>query len=266
MTQAVCTRVDLDKCVTDGRYQRQLDERRVEKIVRNFDPKILGTLEVSERADGTFAVIDGQHRFAALKAKGRKQAPALVHKNLDAQQEADLFARLNMTRKPLSAVQRFKAQLFSGDERATDISRIVTDAGFRIIEGGASIGDITAVAALERSYKAYGADTLATAMKNISDLWYGEESSVTANMISGFTQFLSMYGDRYDERHAEKLRRVPSQMIVRRAQEKVLGGSQYSTATAVAEELRRVTGLRGTSGRRDTAVVSKATSESMAIV
>lgn len=266
MTQAVCTRVSIDKLVTDDRYQRPQDERRIGKIVREFDSKILGTIEVSERADGTFAIIDGQHRFEALKRLDRKTAPALVHKGLSATEEADLFARLNMTRKPLTACQRFKAQLFAGDQQTVEISEIVTKNGFRVLEGGEGLGDISAVIALERAYKSHGAENLDATLKNLADLWFGEVAGTTANMISGFSIFLSLYGERYDEQHAERLRRMPSMTIVRRAQEKVHGGTNSGTATAVAEELRRITGLRGTAGRKDKAVLSKAASEAAATI
>jgi hypothetical protein len=103
----------LDKLVCDSRYQRGIEEKRVTRIIDNFDAKLLGTLELSKRKNGTFAVIDGQHRFEALKALGRKTCPALVHSDLSVQQEADLFARQNMGRKQLTPVQRFRAQASS---------------------------------------------------------------------------------------------------------------------------------------------------------
>ena len=43
-------------------YQRTLQQHKVDKIVKEFDSSKLGVLMVSERPDGRYAVIDGQHR------------------------------------------------------------------------------------------------------------------------------------------------------------------------------------------------------------
>lgn len=51
-------------------YQRTLNPQKVKRIVREFDPSKLGVLMISERPDGRYAVIDGQHRMTALREMG----------------------------------------------------------------------------------------------------------------------------------------------------------------------------------------------------
>ncbi len=46
--------------------QRDLNQARVDKLVAEFDPEQLGTPVVNHRGE-CFYVIDGQHRFEALK-------------------------------------------------------------------------------------------------------------------------------------------------------------------------------------------------------
>lgn len=58
--------VPLERIVTE-QYQRILNMKNVAGIVKNFDPAKLGVLVVSRRGDGTYAVLDGQHRLAALR-------------------------------------------------------------------------------------------------------------------------------------------------------------------------------------------------------
>lgn len=56
---------------SDPAYQRDVDERRVTKMAGEFDPRLLGVLEVSARDDSRFAILDGQHRHAlALRVQG----------------------------------------------------------------------------------------------------------------------------------------------------------------------------------------------------
>ena len=61
--------VPLERIVTE-QYQRILNMKNVAGIVKNFDPAKLGVLVVSHRTDGTYAVLDGQHRLTALRRLG----------------------------------------------------------------------------------------------------------------------------------------------------------------------------------------------------
>lgn len=248
---ATCTRVNLDKLVVDGRYQRPVEEKRVAKIVGEFDPKLLGTLELSERKNGTFAIIDGQHRFEALKKVGRKTVPALVHRGLDSKAEADLFARTNMGRKPLSPIQRFRAQVFAGDPRAVAISKLVTEAGFKVDynESATELGAIRSVVALEKAYSHHGEEHVRFLLETIRDLWFGERSATDNLILRGMSQFLALYGENFEERHAERLRKRSALSIIRRAQEATLTGSRTSIVALIADDLRKLSGLRGTKAK-----------------
>lgn len=245
---AVCTRVSIDKLVVDGKYQRPVEEKRVERIVNEFDSKLLGTLELSERKNGTFAVIDGQHRYEALKRVGRKTVPSLVHKNLTVKEEADLFARTNMGRKPLTPVQRFRAQVFAGDPQAVAISKIVTKCGFKVdySETSTELGAIASVVALEQAYRNHGGEHLTQMLETIRDLWFGERYAVSANIIRGMGKFLMMYGENLNQTHLDRLSRTPSQAIVRRAQERSQTGTRESVTALIADDMRRLAGLKGT--------------------
>lgn len=152
-----------------------------------------------------------------------------------------------MGRKALSAVQRFKAQVFAGDPRAIEIQSIITECGFRFVEGSrvGDLGDIKAVAAIERVHNAFGADHLRLTMTAIRDVWYGEKTATDSHMLSGFALFLNQFGDRFDDQHVERLKRVSALTLVRRAQEKTISNSAFSVPAAVCDEIRRATGLRG---------------------
>ncbi|MDY5220460.1 MAG: DUF6551 family protein, partial [Eubacteriales bacterium] len=57
-------------CIVTEEYQRVMNMRNVAGIVKHFDPAKLGVLVVSHRKDGTYAVLDGQHRLTALRKLG----------------------------------------------------------------------------------------------------------------------------------------------------------------------------------------------------
>lgn len=231
--------------VTDERYQRELVPARVRRIVRNFDARQLGALEVSERDDGTIAIFDGQHRLEALKELGIETAPCFVHK-LTAEDEAGLFVRLQMDRKAPSPVERFRAQVFSGDEQAVAVEDIAIEAGFVIWnrERAGQHNAIRAINALERIYKREGAETLRATLTTVADLWAGDERSTDGYLLEGVAEFLRGYANRYGSEERDRLREVAPTVILRRALGSMQGGGSYARH-AIAAELRKIAGVRG---------------------
>ena len=94
--------VPLERIVTE-QYQRILNMKNVAGIVKNFDPAKLGVLVVSHRADGTYAVLDGQHRLAALRRLGYDAANCIVLEGMTIRQEADYFAGRTRTSSPCAS-------------------------------------------------------------------------------------------------------------------------------------------------------------------
>src|SRR5262245_7968887 len=82
--------VPLDRLFIDADYQRPLTSF-VEEVTRDYDPAKVGTLLVSERDDGRYAVFDGQTRMEAMKRNGEPDAPCLVYSGLTEAEEAQLF-------------------------------------------------------------------------------------------------------------------------------------------------------------------------------
>src|SRR4051812_48374674 len=87
----------------DPAYQRDAQAKRVARMAAEFDQRLVGVLEVSKRPDSRFAILDGQHRHAAvLQVQG---ADALlvcqVYEGLTEQDEARLFREINARRKAL---------------------------------------------------------------------------------------------------------------------------------------------------------------------
>lgn len=231
----------VDKLVIDGRYQRQLNEHRVGKMVEGWNPSLLGTLEVSARANGTFAVFDGQHRLSALKALGQPKAPCIVHRGMGAQEEAELFVKLQRDRRPPTPVERFRAQVFAGDPDAIKIADAITLAGFRV---GTNIGDLRAISSVERVASRHGHDVLLRTLVTIRDAWFGDEYALDGTIIGGLASVLDDYSDRWEERHTNRLRTQAPIDIKRNAKSIGLGGNGIAQH-AVAAQIRKAAGLTG---------------------
>lgn len=148
--------VDLKHLVTDA-YQRPLTTF-VDKIEKNFDPALVGTVCLSERTKTKYAVIDGQTRAEGMKRLGMAKVPAIVYTGLTREQEAALFAKFQTERRGMTSSSLFKAKVISGDKTAIAINEIVEDAGFRVDPNvksspGNVNNAIAATAALEFVYK-----------------------------------------------------------------------------------------------------------------
>lgn len=228
----------------DKRYQRPLDERRVKKIAKDFNPRLLGSLEVAERKGGKWAVFDGQHRLAALKVLAEPAAPCRTHTGLSAQEEAELFVALQVERRNINHLDRFNARVFSGDKVARHINRLVEAAGFRIgYQAAGGSRAIRAVSTLERLYEKDGPDGLAGSLDSLH-VWNGDPKVTDGQLLEGVAILRRGYLDRLTDESWAKLAEVAPSVILRRAHGNAAGGGGWS-AQFVAVELRKISGVRG---------------------
>ena len=99
-------------------YQRPVDEKEVNRLIREWDDRLLDPLVVSFR-DGKFNVVDGQHRVAAMrKMNGGKEVmvPCIIYSGLTYEQEADLCYKLDKAKKRLTLAQATNALAESGTD------------------------------------------------------------------------------------------------------------------------------------------------------
>ena len=113
--------------ITDHRAQRQLDMRRVNGMALDFREESFGVPAVSARPDGTYAVIDGQHRFATLREMGRGNTAVTcqVYTGLTLAEEAAMFRQLNDS-KQLTAADVFRIAVTEEDPVAVAANHALT--------------------------------------------------------------------------------------------------------------------------------------------
>ena len=106
----------------DQSYQRSIiSEPRVLSIASNWSWVSFGCLIISERPDKTLWVVDGQHRLvASMRRSDVTELPCLVFKCDSAEEEAKAFYSANCLRGNVSAYDKLRALLVSGDQLAKD--------------------------------------------------------------------------------------------------------------------------------------------------
>lgn len=134
----------------DRAYQRNLDTTRVDHMSDEYDRTLLGVLEVSARANGQYAIIDGQHRWAvARKLCGDEEhLVCQVHTGLTPGEEARLFLEIDSGRRNLTWWDRWRARRGQGDPNVLAIDEVLGRHGLQVNPAPAD-GNIRATKALE---------------------------------------------------------------------------------------------------------------------
>lgn len=113
-------------------YQKSLDIKRVEKIVKKFDINRMRPIDASFR-DGKYYVFDGQHRANAYYLMGYTHIPAIIHRGLSYEDEAYLFARQQDEVGSVTLNHKWNALVEAKDAEAMDIVKQCKEFGFTIL-------------------------------------------------------------------------------------------------------------------------------------
>lgn len=183
--------------------QNPLNQRNVDQIVRDFCFEALGILTVTDELEGgTYHVIDGKHRLAALlKLFGSqpgeiKVSCQIIRGVTDPQRAAEIWLKMDNRSKP-TAIQRFKLCLTAEEPEALVIERVITSLGYRIASDK-STGAFAAVVAARVIYRRYGEDGLLMAVATVKAAYGLNSMAVEANIVHGMAIFLHLYGKEID--------------------------------------------------------------------
>jgi len=173
-------------------YQRITRPWQVTGIVQNFDEAKLGVLTTSLRG-GSYYIIDGLHRAAALKALGYTHAPCVVVTGMTYEQEAAFFRRQNENKRVLATMEDFKAGLEEKDETCLKINDIVQSNSFSIGNGN-SFYKIASVQGLHTIVKDYGFQVLDDTLCLLASTWSDIPKASRYECLLGVAEFVNRYG------------------------------------------------------------------------
>ena len=186
-------------------YQRPVEQKNVDKLVRNWNSRELYPVIVSFR-DGKFNVVDGQNRIAAMRQMaggGDVIVPCMIYTGMTYEQEAELYAKLDKGKRPLTPRQHTKALVESGsDARIMEIKCLVEDVGFvwALGEPTGEPFEIAPIRALINAYQLLGGDDFSRMLSLMAGTWQGTPNSLRASMLSGMALFVKTYGTELSDR------------------------------------------------------------------
>lgn len=211
--------LQVNEIFADKTYQRILDVPRARKMCASWDRRLAGILEVSDRGEDAsprYAVLDGQHRWAAA---GYLQNPpslvANVHSGLTIADEAALFDRLNRQRKQISTWDHWKARRAASDPLVVAVESTVTAAGLRLTDQTGAQGAIWCIGTLEKiAQSAAGMELLAATLTILTGAWGDQRAAFEAPMVHGMAMVLSTFADRINgDRLIESLGELPPKRV-----------------------------------------------------
>ncbi|MFE8033812.1 DUF6551 family protein [Thiohalocapsa marina] len=135
----------------DHAYQREAVETKIQAIASSWSWVAFGAVVVALRDDGSFVVIDGQHRVSAARRRADvEMLPCMVFETENTASEASGFLNANTLRRPLSGLDKHKAKVLVGSPDAVAAERIATSHGYKIKKGGSEHWSVKAVTLIER--------------------------------------------------------------------------------------------------------------------
>lgn len=180
------------------RAQRAFSQDLANTIALSFDPDALGYPVVSQR-DGTYWIVDGQHRVAAfaLVLGEDQEMQCEVFTELTEQEEADLFLQRDK-RRAISAFDKFTIGVVAERPIEVKISEVLAAVGL-VAAKSRGAGHVLAVDTLRRVYALGGEEVLTQVLlvlrDTFGDLGYG------ASYLLGLGLVLHRYGAKLDVEH-----------------------------------------------------------------
>ncbi len=153
-------------------YQRNFDPEKVLAIARDFNWPAFGCLVIAQREDAYYVVV-GQHRLlGARKRVEIRKVPCMVFISEGPVQEAQTFLDTATLLKPLTAVDKFKARIRTGEPTAIAVRDMVESKG-RVVAKHPSGGTVSCIAAMSRLYDAWP-DELTSVWNLVNEVCSGE--------------------------------------------------------------------------------------------
>lgn len=189
--------IPVDKLsVTWVRAQRPFDPAWARLIADNFDPELFDDVVVTlPDARGVHHVAEGQHRTGAVELLWGDQelVPCRIVNVRDPQSAAQIWERINTSRKPPKKIDLFNVRVEAGDPTNVEVADILDRLDLRV--GNKSKGQIAAVQALLAVHR-LGPTVLERTLNTIKATYDLHQDAYSAPMLRGFGTFVFEHGNR----------------------------------------------------------------------
>lgn len=190
-----CTELQIDPG-----YQRSILQANSQTLIRRiaqfWDWGLCQPLAVARRDDGTLMVVDGQHRLEAARLRRDiAHLPCVITSYANAGDEAAAFVALNQQRRPLTALDLFKAAVAAEDEAALAILKLLKDNGLSVAPHMNYIswkpGMVSNIPGIKRSYRVHGPKTTSAALEALSRGFHGLVLRYAGSIFPGLCDFIA---------------------------------------------------------------------------
>ena len=175
-------------------YQRVLREAWAKEMADNWDHCLFDPPRLSQKADGRYDVIDGQHTIMAAEYRNHASIPARVFKDLPYEQAAALFVSVNTQRKRPTPFDTWRAAVEAGHQWALDLRDAATAHGLQVGMGQGST-HLRCVGQAKRILETEdGVRTLNAALDVLTEAYDPtlpeNESRVERSLVMGMADFI----------------------------------------------------------------------------
>lgn len=213
--------IQLEDICIDTRYQREATISRAKNMAKVFDERVAGRLTVNMRDDGTLWLIDGQHRFLAMKINGIKECKCDVLYDLTLEEEAKLFADKNSQARVATILERHHAKVIYKDPTAIAINGMLHSLGLYIPRrsGGRNTdGAVVAVGCLYELYSSIKSEGLLKILTLIKTTWGIRPKAYSEYMILGVEKLIRKHHDQLrEDRFIRQLSKIDPYALMGRA-------------------------------------------------
>ena len=226
-----------DLC-TDPTYQREIDYKRVNEIVKNFNPNVFNEPKVSKRTDGKYYIFNGDHSVAAHQILFGKDAPikCKVYYGLTPEDEMNLFVLQNGISKPPTKLEKLRALNNHNDPEVMEMVECANIAGVKIdFTSWPAENKISAVETAYSIFKSIGRTNFINVLITIKKIWLGNAESFSRGMLNGFAYIYKHCEEQFSNKDIiNALSGYPISKIEERAR-MLQGNMQKRFATAIVE-------------------------------
>ncbi len=159
------------------------------KKLGDFDPKLLRFREVSRRADGTLACMDGNGSNHWVQELFGPDAlvPCKVYEGLTVQQEATMFLGFQRM-KLVTKTEQYNAGAIAGEQTIMLLQSIAAEFGFDVSAARQPLK--VPPFSLEQILKAYGEGTVRRVLRFAKNHYVGDPKQTTGSFLQGLAAVL----------------------------------------------------------------------------
>ncbi len=247
--------IKITELYIDPTYQRNARSDRSRKNVAyiqgNFCWAHCGALIVCHVPEKKqYAVMDGQHRYLAAKARPDiPELPCVVISGQDAKQQAKSFVVINEKRVAMNAFAKFHASVAAGEPDAVAVQEILDECRIEVprspvMKGETGPRQTQAIGTLTRMLSTHSRKHIKWALTIIPEAYGDSVGALRAQMITALVEFIKANPETDRERMLRVLADVDPEQLIEDARsfKSIQGGSTTEAMVLCLERLYRAAG------------------------